>query len=243
MNSFDFNDQAPKRSSRPQLNIWDMLSIIVLLITLCIAGYFALIFINPTTPLNPFQPAPTPLLFPTSTITPIQPPPTWTPTFMDLTDTPTLLPTITLQPSPTGFSLIPPTKTPKPTATPKAPFSGSYTNIASTVYYPDQGCNWFGVAGTVVDKNNSPMIGMVVRLVGTLNGSPINKLTVSNTANIPYGPSGFEFNLGNKPVTTTGTLYVQMLDQAGLPLSENLYINTSSDCSKNLVMVRFKKNP
>jgi hypothetical protein len=32
-----------------------------------------------------------------------------------------------------------------------------------------------------------------------------------------------------------------LLDQAGLPLADNLYINTYSDCSKNLVLVHFKK--
>lgn len=84
---------------------------------------------------------------------------------------------------------------------------------------------------------------MVIRIYGTLNGVSINRLTVSNTAQIPYGPSGFEFKLGDAPGNSTKTLYLQLLDQAGLPLSDNLYINTYSDCNKNLVMVRFKKNP
>ena len=243
MDNFDFKDQQPVKRTGSQFSLWDMLSILVLIITLCIGGYFALIFANPNTPLNPLPPPPTAFLFPTATITPIQPEATWTATVAVTTPTATLAPLITLEPSITPVLLVPPTKTPLPTSTPKAPFSSSYKNIASTTYYPDAGCGWFGVAGTVVDTNNSPIIGMVIRINGTLNGSPISRLTVSNTAQIPYGPSGFEFKLGNTPQTTTKTLYLQLLDQAGLPLSDNLYINTSSDCNKNMVVVRFKKNP
>ncbi|MCL4531300.1 MAG: hypothetical protein M1282_18080 [Chloroflexi bacterium] len=246
MDNYDFNDQPVKRSGS-QLSIWDLLTALVLLATVCIGGYFLLIFINPNSPFNPFPPLPTPLTFPTATITPIQPPATWTPTFVDITDTPTLVSTITLQPSPTGFSLIPPsktpqpTKTPKPTATPTAPFSANVSYIQSTIIHPDSDCKWLGVGGTVVDANNAPMIYMSVRLVGTLNGTPINKLNVSGTSP-DYGQSGWEFVLGDTPVASTKTLYVQLLDQAGLPLSNNIYINTYTDCSKNLVLVRFKKN-
>jgi hypothetical protein len=44
------------------------------------------------------------------------------------------------------------------------------------------------------------------------------------------------------PVASNDTLYLQLLDQAGLPLSDNVYIDTFNDCKKNLVLVRFKKN-
>ncbi|HEX2696065.1 MAG TPA: hypothetical protein VHM28_00050 [Anaerolineales bacterium] len=243
MDSFDFKDQPSARNPRPRLGLWDMLSILVLLITLCIGGYFALIFVNPTSALNFFPPLPTEMLFPTATITPIQAPPTWTPTFVDVTDTPTLNPTITLQPTATVFSLIPPTKTPKPTSTPKAPFSASVNAIESIIipHLVDQACNWQGVAGTIDDTNNSPIIGMVLRLVGTYGGKPINITTVSGVSP-DYGKSGFEFVLGTTPIASNNTLYLQLLDQAGLPLADNVYITTYNDCKKNLVLVRFKKN-
>jgi hypothetical protein len=243
MDNFDFNDKPAKPPS-PQLSIWDLGSFLVLVITLCMAGGFLIVFINPNIAFNPFPPAPTPLAFPTATITPIQPPPTWTPTVVNITDTPTLLATFTLQPSPTGFSLIPPSKTPQATATPKAPFTVSPPSaIQSTViaHLVDQGCNWQGVGGTVDDTNNSPIIGMVIRLVGTLNGLPINLTTVSGVSP-DYGKSGWEFVLGKTPVSSAKELYLQLLDQAGLPLSDNVYINTYTDCTKNLILVRFKKN-
>jgi hypothetical protein len=249
MDNYDFNDQPVKRSGSA-LSIWDILTILVLLVTACIGAYVILVFVNPNMPLNPFPPPPTALAFPTPTITPLQPPPTWTATVVDATDTPTLVATITLQPSPTGFSLVPPTRTPQPTNTPKAtatptaPFSASAPSyIQSTIiaHLADQGCNWQGVGGTVDDANNSPIIGMVIRLVGTWNNQPINLTTVSGVSP-DYGKSGWEFVLGNTPVASTKTLYLQLLDQAGLPLSDNVYINTYTDCTKNLVLVRFKKN-
>lgn len=243
MDNFDFDEKPAKRTSNSRLGLWDVLSILVLLATLCLGGYFFLVFTNPNTPFNPLPPLPTLAGFPTATITPIQFEPTWTPTQVDVTITPTLLPTITLQPSPTSFSLVPPTKTPKASPTPSAPFSATINAIASTIipHLADQACNWQGVGGTVDDSNSSPIVGMVVRLVGTLNGQPINLTTVSGVSP-DYGKSGFEFVLGTTPVASNNTLYVQLLDQAGLPLANNVYITTYKDCGKNLILVRFKKN-
>jgi hypothetical protein len=242
MNDFDFDDKPAKRPG-PQLTIWDLLSVLVLLVTLGIGSFFVFVFVNPTTALNPLQPRfPTPFLFPTGTITPIQPPATWTPTFFSVTDTPTLAPTITLQPSATSFSLVPPTATPSPTSTPKPAFSVNVSAIQSTIIHPESSCTWFGVGGTVVDASNAPMVSLTLRLVGTLNGNPINKLTVSGTA-LDYGQSGFEFLLATPPVASDKLLTLQLLDQAGLPLAQNVYLVTYNDCKKNLILVRFKKNP
>jgi len=249
MSHYDFDEQPAKRGGGPHLNQWDILSIIVVLITVCIAGYYALIFINPNIPFNPFPPPPTPFRLPTATITPIQLPATWTatnPPLMTATDTPP--PTFTLIPTMTSFSLIPPTQTPLPTSTPTAPFSATVQYIASTIIYPDLGCNWLGIGGTITDASGADISQQVIALAGTFNGQTVFFPTVSGL--VPaYGRSGFEFNLGNilhltkVPVASNQTLYLQVLDQSGLPLSDNIYINTYNDCSKNLVLVRFKKRP
>jgi hypothetical protein len=241
MSNYDLNEQPTGRPKGFRINPWDIMSIVVLLITVCIAGYYVLVFVNPSVLLNPFPP-PTPLpQLATATITPIQLPATWTatqPPLLTPTDTPP--PTFTLIPSETPFSLVPPTKTLTITATPKAPFSATVQYIASTIIHPDQDCKWLGVGGTVVDSSDAPMIYISIRLVGTLSGTPVNSVTVSGT-NLNYGQSGWELPLGNTPSNSSKTLYVQLLDQSGLPLSDNIYINTYSDCSKNLVLVRFKK--
>jgi hypothetical protein len=105
----------------------------------------------------------------------------------------------------------------------------------------DAGCDWQGVGGTVDDQNSSPIIGIVVRLAGTYDGKFVELTTISGISP-EYGKSGFEFVLGDTPMDSRDKLYVQLLDQAGLPLSEEIYIDTSSDCKENLVLVRFKKN-
>ena len=177
-------------------------------------------------------------------LTQIQPPATWTFTPPGPTETATLtlLPTFTLEPSPTVVSLITPSITPTPTRTPKAPFTATVTYIDSTIIHADAACNWQGVAGTIVDADNADMIGIAVRLTGFYNGKSKNELTVSGITPA-YGQSGFEFVLGTVPIPSDGLLTIQILDQAGLPLSGNIPINTYGDCTKNLVLVKFKKNP
>ena len=243
MSKYDYEDSpAPKQSAK--IDIWNILSIATLLFTCCIGVYFAAIFISPQSPLNPFPVSLIdPYAAPTYTITPIQLEATWTATVASfVTETPTLLPTFTLEPSATFFSLVTPTDTPKPTATPKAPFSATITYIASTIIHPDDGCNWQGIGGTVVDANNADMLRITIRLVGSFNGRSKNELTVSSIAPA-YGKSGYEFFLGTLPITSKGDLTLQLLDQAGLPLSDAVEIDLSKNCSENLVLVRFKKRP
>lgn len=250
MDSFDFQDQAPKRSqpSLPKLALWDILSIFVLFLTCCVGAYFVMVFVNPLTPLNPLKPYY--LLTPSPTITRLPLEATWTPTpTIYHSPTATLLPTITVQPTNTPPLLTPPTDTPTPTETPsltptpKAPFSAVAVNaLASTIYYPDAGCNWFGVAVTVDDQNNSPLVGQQVRLIGTLKGKSLDKVLLSGVST-QYGTSGAEFFLGTEPLASNKTLYVQVFDQSGLvPLSEKVYFSTYTDCDKNLILIRFKKN-
>ncbi len=241
MSKYDYDDTpAPRKGSR--LAIWDVLSILTLILTLCMAAYFVAIYLMPNSVINPLNPGPDPSIPPTPTITQIQLLPTWTVTPMNVTETSTLLPTFTLEPTSTLLSLVTPSITPSPTKTPKAPFSATVTYIDSTIIHPDAGCNWQGVGGTIVDANNADMLRITVRLVGFYNSKSKNELTVSSIAPA-YGKSGYEFFLSTVPISSEGLLYIQILDQAGLPLSDNVYINTFNDCSKNLALVRFKKNP
>jgi hypothetical protein len=225
------------------LETWDILSIAVLVLTACIAGYFLVIFISPNSSLNVLPPSSGQFAnTPTNTPAPIKLEATWTasPT-LELTPTSTLRPTFTPIFTDTPFSLVPPTRTPKPTSTPKSPFTATIQQVASTIIHPEFGCNWSGIGGTVVDSNNSDVIGTVVVLRGFLDGKTMDLTTVSGI-NKEYGQSGYEFVLGNTPVASNKTMYVQLVDQSGVPLSNQVAVVTSTDCTKNLVIVRFKKN-
>jgi hypothetical protein len=251
MSEFNFDEPERKRSSfsMPAFGLWDILTVVVLLMTVCLGAYFVMIFRDPGHSLNLLKPGY--ILTPTATITPIKLEPTWTATAtVTVPPTATLLPSITPPATYTPANLIPPTDTPKATRTPsitptpKTPFSVSSVNSIESVIIPhllDAGCNWQGVGGTVDDQNSGAIIGIVVRLAGTYDGKSVELTTVSGISP-EYGKSGFEFVLGDTPLNSRDKLYVQLLDQAGLPLSEKIYIDTSSDCKKNLVLVRFKKN-
>ena len=252
MSEFNFDEPEPKSSgsfSMPSLTVWDILSIVVLLVTVCLVVYFAMIYYDPGSSINPLKPPQ--FLTPTATITPIQLAPTWTVTAtVEVSPTATLLPTITPPATNTPANLTPmtdtptPTRTPTITPTPKALFSASSVNAIESGIIPHLqplGCDWQGIGGTVDDQNSSPIVGIVVYLEGTYDGKRVELTTVSGI-NPEYGKSGFEFVLGEKPIHSRDNIYVQLLDQAGLPLSEKIYITTFDDCEKNLVLVRFKKN-
>src|SRR5512141_410311 len=126
---FDF-DGTQSKSSQAPMQMWDILSILVLILTACMAGYFALVFFDPASQLNPLRPGAGPLAvnLPTLTATPLQMEATWTasPTFV-LTPSETPRPTFTPFSTDTPFSLVPPTKTPKPTKTERVTFAFSVT--------------------------------------------------------------------------------------------------------------------
>jgi len=258
MDNFDM--QTEKRPLNPIL--WNIATIVVFIGTLALGILFLDIFISPTSSLNPFPPPPAPTLlqFPTSTITPRPLPATWTPSpTIPPSETPTPRPTYTLEPSFTPFYLTPqeytptqteistitsttatlatPTTSPSPTG---MAFAATVDYIASTAYHPDAGCTWMGVAGQVVDMNNSPILYLTIHLGGKVGDQVMDYLGLSGTAPT-YGQSGFEFVLANKPVASTQTLWIQLLDQQNMPFSDKIYLDTFEDCAKNLIMVRFKK--
>jgi len=105
-------------------------------------------------------------------------------------------------------------------------------NFANTA-----GCNWMGLAGQVFDLNGRPQIGLVVHLEG--GGLISDTLTGSK---LEYGPSGYEFVLGDHPVQTTNTYIIQLRNSAGMPLSGVYVIPTFAECNKNLILVSFVQN-
>ena len=209
--------------------------------TVVVVLLFALIFINPQSGLNPLPPPTIPALVLTNTPTPTPKgilPATWTPT-----TAPTITPTETQIPSDT------PEPTPEDTAIPTAniesgtSFSvqeGSPSHTENTAH-PESGCNWLGVAGQVFDSEGLPVSGILVESGGMLGETEISGLTITGMAPI-YGDGGFEIVLGDSPVSSDGDIWIQLLDQANLPLSEKIYIQTYDSCDSNLVKINFAQN-
>ncbi len=234
--------------------IWNLLTILVLLTTLCIGAVFTLIFVNPQSGLNPFPPPTMPavLAFPTATNTPVvQLPATWTPE-----PTPEPSPTPTLRPTSTPF----PTETPFYLATPETG-EGGQTEAAEpeenaspypyvvhngriiaieNIYHADAGCSWSGVGGQVFDMKGGSINGLTAFMGGMINGRTLQTMpTIVGALDIP---GYYEFTLADAPFDSTGKLWVQLYDQSGqIPLSEKVYFDTYNDCQKNLIIINFQQ--
>lgn len=241
MDTFDVADaqQAPTSRRNTEM-VWNVLTIVVLVITLCLAAIVAMLLIDPHSGLNPFPP-PTEIIIP-STLTPTSTPrvvfqPSWTPTLTEVPPTKTIRPTNTpfMTETPFGMSSVTPTITFTP-----APFNfaiqqGSPVAIPN-VFYPDLGCNWTGVGGQVLDMSGGPVIGLTVHLYGSVNGELLDLRTLTGV-NQAYGDGGFEFKIADAPLDTIKALYIQLFDQADLPMSDKIYFDTYNDCNRNLIVI------
>jgi hypothetical protein len=240
---FDYYEEEDARKAKTKQSalIWNILSVLVILSALCLGGAFMTIFLNPQSSLNPFPPPTLPVLIPTATVTPtsgVQLPPTWTPTPpLPPTNTPTLEPTYTLTPEGTQ-------PTPEDTQDPSEgmPFVMQEGNpqYIPNIYHPDAGCDWMGVGGQVIGLDGSAVLYLSIKLGGSINGEAIEMITISGTAP-QYGQAGYEFKISDQPVDSGQNLYLQLLDQADLPLSDKYYFDTFNDCDKNLILINFKQ--
>jgi len=261
MDAFDYDDQT--RSSRNvSAMIWNVLTALALLVVLCVMIGFLMLFTNPNAQFNPFPPPTLPavLAFPTATATPqLVLPPTWTasPT-VEPTVTFTPVPSFTPLPSETPFSLFTASPTiagptvgvspgvPTATGSPAEgmPFvvgPGTPVGTSSLTFHPEAGCNWLGVAGQVFDLSGAPVSGQQVRIGGVLAGAVVDGLTLTGLTTA-YGTVGFyEFPMGDEPVASQQSVWVQLIDQGGLPMSDKIYFDTFDNCDKNLIFVNFKQ--
>jgi len=258
MSNYDKFIQERPKGSRPKKKkassdlTWNVLSLVMVVMTLCACGFFFSILTNKNSPLNPFPPntiVPPP---PTFTMTPIGYEPTWTLTpSVAPTETATRRPTITPPATATSFTLTTPTitftpsltvpasRTPRPTG---VPYSVTVSYNDSVTFRADTSCASMYVAGQALDSKSNPVTGLQVKLGGSVPGKTFVPAQTMLTGISPiYGPSGFEFDLKIAPVTTTKGLWVQLFDQSGAPLSEQVQLKTYNDCKKNLILVRFQQ--
>jgi hypothetical protein len=247
MDDFDYMDEN-KSGRKIGGMVWNVLTGIVLLAVLCVGIVFLTIFFNPYSGINLFPPPTMPALLAYPSVTPtsrLQLPPTWTPSpTLEPSQTFTPEPSFTPFPTETPFSLFPVTTTPTGEAKKGMPFvvsPGTPVGTSSQTFHSEAGCDWLGVAGQVFDLSGAPVSGQQVRIGGTLAGSAVDMLSLTGLTTA-YGTAGFyEFVLGTKPVASKGTLWVQLLDQGGVPMSDKIYFDTYDTCDKNLVFVNFKQ--
>ena len=104
-------------------------------------------------------------------------------------------------------------------------------------------CDWMGVGGQVFDRNDKPVTGLVAEVGGSLEDKVILSLALTGGSTI-LGPGGYVVKLTDQPIASENTLWIQLFDLGGAPLSEKIYFSTFADsakCEKNLVIINFRE--
>lgn len=167
-----------------------------------------------------------------------------------VTGTPTSTQIVQITASGTPGTLIAVTVTPLPsntvTQTPTVTFTPSKTRaafdfvvqegnpIALSNSFNSKGCSWMGVVGQAFDQNLNPRIGLIAHVEG--GGLSVDAFTGSKPA---VGPAGYEIQLSDRPIQTSGTYKVQMRDTGGVALSDFVTLSTSASCDKNAILLNF----
>jgi hypothetical protein len=104
--------------------------------------------------------------------------------------------------------------------------------------HEEAGCSWLGVGGQVFNADTTPMIGLSILVGGTLSGHQVGSLgTTGMETNI--GEGGFEVTLADHPLESYGTLWIQVVDTIGNPLSDKYYFDSYNDCARNFILINF----
>ena len=205
--------------------------------TMMIGGLYLYIFLEPQTVINPFPPPTMPVraVLATNTPTPAPATPTMLPTAV-----PVVVATETSV-APTAIVVAPETTSTPTTEPTTAPTAFTYTlqegSIGYTTQfaYPDLGCAWMGIAGTVFDAEGNAAENMIVHVDGP-DGFAIDAIAGTRPE---FGPAGYEVTLAKAPTNSDQMYVVQLLDVFGEPVSERYAVTTFDDCDRNLILVNF----
>ena len=223
--------------------LFNIVSVVMLALTIIVVLCYILIAVNPFLPINPFPPDPNRFLV--ASLTPTPTPTrdlvaTWTPTATPTvtpTPPPSFTPTVTPTPAPLqSTATLIPTRTPTPRVT-RSPWPFTYEIEYQT---PIHGCAWMGVAGTVEDIDGNPLVGYPIHVWG----GGIDLLVNSGDAQM-YGDSGWEQFFTNRPVAVNGVFRVQIHSRDNPnhpPISGEIILNFPGYCSQSLARITLIKN-
>ncbi|MCD4753438.1 MAG: hypothetical protein K8R40_10235 [Anaerolineaceae bacterium] len=136
-----------------------------------------------------------------------------------------------------------------PTPTPKTGYLYSFILVKEPRFYespynefaenPILNCNWLGVGGQVFDILGQPLSGLNIRLGGFSDEEEFEYRYTKSGDSIIFGDSGYEFELGDKPVYSPPSKWIQLIDEEGLPLSAKVHFSTTGHCTQNWIMIDF----
>lgn len=104
--------------------------------------------------------------------------------------------------------------------------------------HPESGCDWMGVAGQVFSTEGIEVKNLII-VVGDAQTTEEHQWSDQTGQAVFYGPGGYEIQFSDTSLETTDRFWVQVIDQAGVPLSDRNFFGTKNNCSENLVLMNF----
>jgi len=115
--------------------------------------------------------------------------------------------------------------------------------VDSTVFHPELGCNFMGVAGQAFGANGAPIADLQVQISGTLAGQPVDKTGLTGAATQYGAGSYYEVQLANQPIASDSTLQITLFADSGQPMSDPFAFSTTASCQQNLLFINFVEQP
>ncbi len=226
----------PKRNRGGSAWFTNIITGLIILLTVGSVGGFVLATRYPYHPLNPLAlPTPLPLIITATFLPPTSTPPATATQPAAAQPAPSTEPTLGL---PVGMATDPPPTVlgggPPATLSDGFPFRA----LADAQYIENEnerGCNWSSVAGTVYNLEGTPVGGVRVRLRNVETDEPITVFTGSSAR---Y-PDGYEYVVSNMP--TSQAFMVGLVGAGGVSLSEEVMVVTSERCTQNVLVLDFEQ--
>lgn len=253
-----------ERPGSGQAALYNLITIVFLVLSGLMCAAVAGLFINPNLPYNLFPPdggagaQPTPFIIPTlvPSLTPTEGlPPTWTPSAVPTAIGATAGPTVENTSSlPEGLPTVAPTSevvtpiggdttpAPVPTAPPGQPTVSAFPftlqeGVPAFTQNPDEngGCAALYLVGQVFGLDDQPVDGLAVWVTGENFETPdITKF------NARYGAGSYAILLNNAPIEAE--FEIQLFTVQAQPLSDKHVVRTRATCEENLIFVNFVQN-
>ena len=102
-------------------------------------------------------------------------------------------------------------------------------------------CGGMEIAGQVFN-DNEPSENLIIKVSGSLGYDDILVYAISG-GEPRLGPSGYRINLSDQLVYSSNSIFIQLINSSGIPISPNLPVETYGDCDRNLIIVNFSKVP
>jgi hypothetical protein len=231
MDEFDFIEEKPKRRFRFGTAFLNLLSLGFFLATLAVGAFAVYLFFYPYSPYNPLPP-----VAPVGEPTPTEEVSILLDSAEEAAETPV----------PSEKPTTIPTATLTPTYEPGSYFKiqeGSPAALDASVFHPELGCDFLGVAGQAFGLDEAPIDDLIAHVSGNLDGEELDKVGLTGAATAYGAGEYFEVEIASEPIASTDALQITLRDADGNPISDPFSFSTTESCKENIIFINFVAIP